>query len=54
MPGKPRTSRSPFAVATWWLWVLFAAGNLIDLAVQGRDQLSLVAAFIALLIAILT
>ena len=34
----------------WWLWVLFAAGNLIDLAVQGRDQLSAVAAFILLLI----
>jgi hypothetical protein len=42
--------RSPAAVAIWWLWVLFAAGNLIDLAVQGRDHLSLVAAFILLFV----
>ena len=49
-PGRPQTFRSPFAVAIWWLWVLFAAGNLIDLAVQGRDHLSLVAALILLLV----
>lgn len=49
-PGKPRTFRSPFTVAIWWLWLLFAAGNLIDIAVQGRDHLSLVAAFILLLV----
>jgi hypothetical protein len=42
--------RSPAAVAVWWLWVLFAAGNLIDLAVQGRDHLSVVAAFTLLFI----
>jgi len=42
--------RPPAAVAVWWLWVLFAAGNLIDLAVQGRDHLSVVAAFILLFI----
>jgi hypothetical protein len=40
--------RSVGAVVVWWIWVLFAAGNLIDLAVQGRDHLSLVAAFILL------
>jgi len=34
----------------WWLWVLFAAANLIDLAVEGRDHLSVVAAFILVLI----
>jgi hypothetical protein len=34
----------------WWLLVVFAAGNLIDLAVQGRDHLSVVAAFTLLLI----
>lgn len=34
------------AVAVWWAWVLFAAGNLIDIAVQGRDHSSLVAAFV--------
>jgi hypothetical protein len=42
--------RSPAAVAVWWLWVLFAVGNLVDLAVQGRDHLSLVAVFILLFI----
>ena len=42
--------RSPAAVAIWWVWVLFAAGNLIDLAVQGRDHLSLVAAFTLLFV----
>jgi hypothetical protein len=34
----------------WWVWVLFAAGNLIDIAVQGRDHLSVVAAFILLFV----
>jgi hypothetical protein len=42
--------RSPYAVAVWWLWVLFAVGNLIDLAVQGRDHLSVVAAAILLFV----
>jgi len=42
--------RSPAAVVIWWVWVLFAVGNLIDLAVQGRDRLALVAAFILLFI----
>jgi Bacterial PH domain len=42
--------RSPVAVAIWWVWVLFAVGNLVDLAVQGRDHLSLVAAFILLFV----
>ena len=42
--------RSPAAVAIWWLWLLFAVGNLVDLAVQGRDHLSLVAAFILLFV----
>jgi hypothetical protein len=42
--------RSPAAAAIWWLWVLFAVGNLVDLAVQGRDHLSLVAAFILLFV----
>jgi Bacterial PH domain len=42
--------RSPAAVAVWWLWVLFALGNLIDLAVQGRDHTALVAALALLLV----
>lgn len=49
-PARPQTFRSPVAVAVWWLWTAFALGNLIDLAVQGRDHLSLVAAFILLLV----
>lgn len=48
--GDRQTFRSPFAVAIWWVWVLFAVGNLIDLAVQGRDHLSVVTAFVLLLI----
>jgi hypothetical protein len=47
---RPQTFRSPFAVALWWLWALFAVGNLIDLAVQGRTHGSLDAAFALLLI----
>jgi len=47
--GGPQTFRSPTAVVIWWVWLLFAAGNLIDLAVQGRDHLSLVAAAILVL-----
>jgi hypothetical protein len=42
--------RSPIATLIWWLWVLFAVGNLIDLAVQGRDHLSIIAACTLLLI----
>jgi hypothetical protein len=42
--------RSPAAVVIWWVWVLFAVGNLVDLAVQGRDHLSLVAVFILLFV----
>jgi Bacterial PH domain len=45
-----QTYRSPFAVLIWWLWVLFAVANLIDLAVQGRDHFSVVAAFILVLV----
>jgi hypothetical protein len=46
----PQTFRSPTAVIVWWVWLLFAVANLIDLAVQGRDHLALVAAGILLLV----
>jgi hypothetical protein len=46
----PQTFRSVIAVIIWWVWVVFAVANLIDLAVQGRDHLSLVAAAILLLV----
>jgi hypothetical protein len=49
-PDGRQVFRSPGAVVVWWLWVLFAVANLIDLAVQGRDHLSLVATFILLLV----
>ena len=45
----PQTFRSPTAVIIWWAWLLFAAANLADLAVQGRDHFSLVAAAILVL-----
>lgn len=48
--AKAQKFRSPYAVAVWWVWALFAAGNLIDLAVQGRNHGSVVAAFVLLLI----
>ncbi len=47
--GGPQTFRSPTAVVVWWVWLLFAVANLIDLAIQGRDYASLVAAAILLL-----
>jgi hypothetical protein len=50
LTGGPQTFRSPTAVIIWWVWVLFALANLIDLAVQGRDHGSVVAAAILLLV----
>ena len=44
-----QTFRSPTAMIIWWVWLLFAAANLIDLAVQGRDHESLVAAAILIM-----
>jgi len=43
-PDGRQVFRSPIASLIWWIWVLFAVGNLIDLAVQGRDHLSVIAA----------
>jgi hypothetical protein len=34
----------------WWIWVVFAVANLIDLAVQGRDWFDLQAAVVILVI----
>jgi Bacterial PH domain len=36
--------RSSLALVVWWVWLAFAIGNLIDLAVQGRDHVSAEAA----------
>jgi hypothetical protein len=46
---KPQTFRSPTALVVWGVWVLFAVGNWVDLAVQGRDHASVLAAAILLL-----
>jgi Bacterial PH domain len=47
--GKPQTFRSPTALVVWVVWLLFAVGNWIDLAVQGRDHASAIAAALLLL-----
>ena len=49
MTGR-RVFRSPFAVVIWWIWAVFALANLVDLAVQGRDRFSLLAAIGLLLV----
>ncbi len=46
---KPQTFRSPTALVVWVVWLLFAVGNWVDLAVQGHDHTSVVAAAILLL-----
>lgn len=46
---KPLTFRSPTAAIVWVVVLLFVVGNWIDLAVQGRDHLSVVAAAVLLL-----
>ena len=48
--GTVQTFRSPTAAVIWVVWLLFATANWIDLAVQGRDHLSVVAAAILLLV----
>jgi hypothetical protein len=48
--GQPQTFRSPTALVVWVVWLLFAVANWIDLAVQGRDRLSVQAAAILLLV----
>ena len=48
--SKVQTFRSPTAVVVWVVWLLFAVANWIDLAVQGRDKESAVAAAILLLV----
>jgi hypothetical protein len=42
--------RSPIAPLVWWVWVAFAAANLADLAVQGRNHFAAMVAVILLLI----
>ncbi len=40
-PGSPsKVFRLAGPVAMWWIWVVFAAANLVDLAIQGHDRTS--------------
>jgi hypothetical protein len=48
--GGPQTFRSTTAVMVWWVWLLFLAANLADIAVQGRDHASAVAVAILVLV----
>ncbi len=41
---KPRVFRSTPSFVFAWLWMAFAAANLVDLAVRGRDIASVIAA----------
>jgi Bacterial PH domain len=50
-PAKPKRFRLPGAVVVWWIWVVFAAANLIDLAVDGRNHTG---ALIALTLVLIT
>ena len=47
---RPETYRSSLALVAWWVWLLFAVANLIDLAVQGRDRTSVEAAAVLVLV----
>jgi len=35
---QSKVFRLPGAIVAWWAWVIFAAANLIDLAIQGRSH----------------
>jgi hypothetical protein len=47
-PENVQTFRSPTGLVIWVVWLLFAVGNWVDLAVQGRDHTSVVAAALLL------
>jgi hypothetical protein len=40
-PAEKKVYRLPGPQVLWWVWVVFLAGNLIDLAIQGHDYESL-------------
>jgi Bacterial PH domain len=48
-PGR-RVFRLPGPVVVWWIWVVFAIANLVDLAFTGRDRASVVVVAVLLLI----
>lgn len=48
--GGQQVFRLPGPVVVWWIWVVFLAANLIDLAVSGRDWDSLVVFWVLALV----
>jgi Bacterial PH domain len=40
LEDKKKVFRLPAPVVLWWAWVVFAAVNLVDLAIQGHDATS--------------
>ncbi len=52
--AERRVFRLPGPLIVWWLWVVFAAANLIDIAINGRDWGSIVAVAIFALVTGLT
>jgi Bacterial PH domain len=46
----PDVYRSIGALVVWWVWVVFAAANLVDLAIQGHDHFAAMVAAVLVLI----
>lgn len=46
----PDVYRSTVALVVWWVWVVFAAANLLDLAIQAHSHFSAEVAAVLLLI----
>jgi Bacterial PH domain len=48
--GQSKVFRLPGAIVAWWAWVIFAAANFVDLAIQGRTHTAaeIVAALVAI------
>jgi Bacterial PH domain len=49
-PDSRKVFRSGGALAIWYVWLAFAVANLIDLAIQGHNHTSAVAAAVLLLV----
>lgn len=45
---KPQVFRSTAAMVAGWAWLVFAAANLVDIAVRGRDLAALIATAVLL------
>jgi hypothetical protein len=49
-PDGRKVYRSSVAVAIWYVWLVFAAANLVDLAIRGHDHTSAVIAAVLVLV----